>query len=78
MRIFKEMSIKDFKCWGGAIDMYERLDDNDLEILDDFFEEMCECGVIDECSVNDMLWFEDYYLITEILEKDYEEFYSAY
>lgn len=76
MRLVKEMSIKDFKPWGGALDMYEKLSDNDLEILDYYFKELGESVLLDEITVNDMLWFDDEYLITEVLEKEYDEFYA--
>ena len=76
MRVVKEMSIRDFKPWGGAVEMYERLSYNEKLILDAFFDEMTNCGALSEVDINDMLWFDDVYLITEILEGDYEEFYK--
>lgn len=76
MRIVKEISIRDFKPWGGAVEMYDRLTYNETVILDTFFDEMSNCAAITEVDINDMMWFDDEYLITEILEQDYEEFYN--
>lgn len=76
MRIIKEMTLWDFKPWAGAVEMYERLSHNETVILDSFFDEMSNCGTLTEVDVNEMLWFDDEYLITEILDADYEEFYN--
>ena len=74
MRLVKEMSIRDFEPWSGAEEFYNRLNDREFNLLDDYFDECYD--FIDEVTVNDILWFEDEFLITEILEQDYEEFYE--
>lgn len=56
--LYKEMSIHDFKPWGGAVNTYERLERNnklnDLEwLLPELFN-----GDIEETELNDLLWFE--------------------
>lgn len=76
MRIIKEMTLWDFKPWAGAVEMFERLSYNETVILDNFFDEMSNCCSLTEVAINDMLWFDDEYLITEILQEDYEEFYK--
>ena len=71
-----EMRLFEFEPWAGAVKMYERLTYHEMRILETFFDEMSNCGELTELKINDMLWFDDEYLITEILEQDYEEFYN--
>lgn len=56
--LYKEMSIRDFKPWSGAVNTYRRLERNnklnDLEwVLPELFD-----GDIEETELNDLLWFE--------------------
>lgn len=76
MRIIKDMTLWDFKPWGGAVDLYERLTYTETAILDDYFDRMSHCRSLTEVDINEMLWFEDDYIITYILQEDYEKFYK--
>lgn len=74
MRVVRVISITDFEPWGGAEQFYQRLNNREFDLLDDYFDECFD--YINETALNDILWFDDEYLITEILEEDYEEFYN--
>lgn len=74
MRLVKVMSIRDFEPWNGAEDFYNRLNHRDFDLLDDYLDECHD--FIDEVTLNDMLWFDDEYLITEVLGEDYDDYYK--
>ena len=76
MKLVKEISIREFEPWGGAIDFYNRLNENEMNLLDDYLDEVSHCTLIDETALNDILWHEDKIIIETVLEEDYDEFYS--
>ena len=58
MKIFKEMSIKDFEAWSGAVETKETIISNGMaEAFDNLIEELYPNG-IDETQLNDVLWFD--------------------
>lgn len=76
MRMIKEMSIRDFELWGGAADFYSRLNDYEIKLLDDYFNELGYYELIDVTDINDMLSFDDEFFITAILKEDYDDYYQ--
>ena len=77
MRIVKEISVREFKPWGGAVMFYSRLNTHELNLLDDYFDDLCDWfGSIDETTINDMLWFDNGIIIRDIFGGDYDEFYN--
>ena len=61
MRISKDFS--EYKPWSGAVDTMERLEEKGItmEQLENALEDIfCAYGddTVDECHVNDLLWFE--------------------
>lgn len=64
MRIYTEISLRDFEAWGGAVDTIEtleRLEDvTDRNIFDELETCLDDMGEgMDETAVNDFLWFEN-------------------
>lgn len=57
MKIYKEISLKDFDFWSGAIDTIKLLNDDDLLNIELTLEELYPEG-LDETEVNDIFWFE--------------------
>ena len=58
MIITKEIDLKDFEPWSGAVTRFNRLEE--LDLLDEFesmLEELFPEG-LDETRINDLLWFE--------------------
>lgn len=77
MRIVKEMSLREFKPWAGAVECFSRLYDHEITLLEDYFEELSwDFGLIEETTINDMFWFDDETIITDILNEDYDDFYA--
>lgn len=76
MTVCEHMSIGGFEPWGGAVDFFERLNSADIIALDYYFDELTEKCPLTETQINDVLWFEDEFLITEILGETVEDFYN--
>ena len=59
MKIYSEISIADFKAWGGAIDTLDRIIAEDkCDELEAILEDLYPDG-ISETELNDLLWFDD-------------------
>ena len=72
MKIFKEMSIKDFEAWAGAVETKKIIIDKGMaEAFDNLIEELYPEG-IDETQLNDILWF-DVDWLNEVLDLGLEE-----
>ena len=56
MTIKKEIELKDFEAWGGAVETLRKLTDEEIKQVEAAFEEQeIECT---ETELNDYLWFE--------------------
>ena len=75
MKIYNEMSIRNFEAWGGALGTYDKIIKNDKEDeFDALIEELYPDG-IDETQLNDILWFDGEWVLKclEIYEDEEEE-----
>jgi len=62
MIIKKEMDLRDFQAWSGAVDTLNKLIELDLvEQAQELIEELNSEGLTDT-ELNDILWFEDEWL----------------
>ena len=57
MQIIDEISLRDFKFWGGAVDRAKYLTPVELDIIEDVLEDMYPDGLT-ATKINDMFWFE--------------------
>lgn len=58
MLVTREISIKDFEAWSGAVSTWDRIiEENKEDEFDSMIEELYPDG-IDETDLNDLLWFE--------------------
>lgn len=73
MKITKEMELRDFEPWEGAVYIYEKL--KDLDLLDqlELVLEDCHPEGIDEGSLNDILWFESDWIVEVLGVKTYDQ-----
>ena len=72
MKVFKEMSIKDFEAWSGAVETKKIIIENGMaEAFDNIIDELYPDG-IDETQLNDVLWF-DVDWLNEVLDLGLEE-----
>jgi ABC-type cobalt transport system substrate-binding protein len=59
MKVFKEISITEFRAWGGAKDTQDKIINANMgEDFDYWIEELFPDG-IGEMELNDILWVED-------------------
>lgn len=66
MKVYYEFLDK-FKPWAGAVDTYKEINDaGKLEQLDKFLEEHFEGKCVSEGTVNDLLWFDDDYVLDSL------------
>lgn len=75
MKIYQEISIRDFEAWGGAVDTYDKIIGNDKENeFDALIEELYPDG-IEETRLNDLLWFDSEWVleVLDITEEEEEE-----
>lgn len=57
MKVFSEISLRNFKPWSGAVDTFNALSYEDLDRLEDVLNELYPDGV-EETTINDLLWFD--------------------
>ena len=62
MKIYSEISLRDFEFWGGARETVKYLTDDEMNTIESYLED-CYCdrenGGMDETEINDFFWFED-------------------
>lgn len=58
MKITKEMSLRNFEGWSGAVDTLNTLTDDQKDEIEVNLECIYPDGM-DETSLNDLLWFEN-------------------
>lgn len=66
MKVYQEISIRDFEAWSGAVATKDLIIENNKE--DDFdalIEELYPDG-IDETQLNDILWFDDEWVLDSL------------
>lgn len=76
MRIYRELDLTRFEPWSGAVDTYNTIyNANKLDELESLLEELFPDG-IEETQLNDLLWFDDEWLLESLgisEEEDEEE-----
>lgn len=73
MKVYSEMSIRDFEAWSGAVDTKDKIIANDKEEeFDALIEELYPDG-IDETQLNDILWFDDEWVLESLGIEDEDE-----
>ena len=55
MKVYSEISLKNFEPWGGSESVFYRLSLEEIEILEEIIED-CYPDGIDEITLNDVFW----------------------
>lgn len=71
MKVYTETTIHDFEFWSGAKDTVEYLTYEELETLEQIFDEMYPDG-IEDSHLNDIFWFEDDWIAEMLGYEDFE------
>ena len=72
MKIAREQSLKAFPFWGGAEQTRMRLDDDDLEIIENELVALLNEQAVDATEINDLFWFETDYIAQLLGYDDWE------
>ena len=75
MIITRDISLRDFEPWNGAVSTYEALSVEELDQLESELERQYPDG-IDETELNDLFWFDEdlvFQLAGHVEEDDEEE-----
>ena len=75
MKITYEKHLKNFEFWGGAKELAARLTEEEFDMIEEYYEDI---GLLppSETDVNDFCWFEADFILSELLDKDPEEFWG--
>lgn len=76
MFISQDIALKDFVFWCGAKEVAGRMTNYELSVIEDYLINYYD-GIIPYLSdINDIFWFEDDWLLRDILGIDSEEFWK--
>lgn len=74
MKIYKELNLREFEPWSGAVDTYELIINNNKEEDFEFLIEEIYPNGIDETTLNDLLWFDSDWVLESLgIEEEEEE-----
>lgn len=63
MKITKEIDLRNFEPWSGAVDTFDKIYNADkIDELEWILEDLYPDG-IDETQLNDLLWFDDEWIL---------------
>lgn len=57
MKVYEEISLRDFEFWSGAKENAEELTDGQLDKVEAILEDLYPDGM-DETTINDLFWFD--------------------
>lgn len=74
MKITKEIDLRNFEPWSGAVDTFDKIYNADkIDELEWILEDLYPDG-IDETQLNDLLWFDDEWILETLgIDEDDEE-----
>lgn len=58
MKVYEEISLKDFEFWSGAIQTVKYLTDDEIDAIEENLNEINPDGM-SKTDVNDFFWFDD-------------------
>lgn len=73
MKVYEELSLKDFKAWSGAVETKNKIIEECKEQeFEELIEELYPNG-IDATTLNDTLWFDDDWIYSCLGIEEVEE-----
>lgn len=72
MKVYTEISLRDFEFWSGAKDTVKYLTEDELDTMEAILEDMYPDGM-DETQINDIFWFEEDWIAEMLGYEDFEE-----
>ena len=72
MKVYKEVSLRDFGFWAGAVDHVEYLTGEEMDTIEELLEGEYPEGM-SETDVNDLFWFDEDTIAAWLGYADFEE-----
>ena len=76
MKIYTETSLRKFEPWSGAIAVFDRLTDDELDMIESYLEETDPDGM-SETAINDFFWFDSDFIAQMIGFADWDEMFTV-
>lgn len=73
MKIYSEISLRDFEFWSGAKDRVKYLSMSDLDRIEFVLEEIYFETEIEDTTINDIFWFEEDWIAEILGYSNFEE-----
>lgn len=77
MKVYNDISLKEFVPWSGAVINYQLLTVEELDMIEEYLEyaDPNDHGY-DETEINDFFWFEDELIAVICGYESYDEFWE--
>jgi pyruvate/oxaloacetate carboxyltransferase len=72
MKVYREISLREFEFWGGARDTVKYLTDDELDRIQQILEEIY-IQTLTETELNDLFWFEGDVIAGWLGYRDFDE-----
>ena len=72
MKVYREVSLREFSFWAGARDRVEHLSHEELDLIEQILQELYPEG-LSATELNDLFWFNDDMIASWLGYKTFEE-----
>ena len=72
MKVYREISLREFDFWAGARDTVKYLTDDELDHIERILEEVY-IQTLSETELNDLFWFESDVIASWLGYRDFDE-----
>jgi hypothetical protein len=72
MKVYREISLREFEFWAGARDTVKYLSHDELDRIEQILGEIC-IQTLTETEVNDFFWFEGDTIASWLGYRDFDE-----
>jgi hypothetical protein len=72
MKVYREISLREFDFWAGARETVKYLTDDELDHIERILEEVF-IQILSETELNDLFWFESDTIATWLGYRDFDE-----
>lgn len=72
MKVYREISLREFDFWAGALDTVKYLTDDELDHIERILEEVY-IQTLSETELNDLFWFESDTIAGWLGYRDFDE-----
>lgn len=77
MKVTKELNLRNFEFWSGALELAELLTNEELDLIESCLEDLYSARGLKETEINDLFWHEKDFICNligetaeEVLERE--------